>query len=145
MKAFARSSLWATGLALGMAVVPASAQFVKGNEAVRVMADGSKRVETPPIPETSAVNRLKPCLANAGCHPGPWRMVETNEGLVECTEAYARPGACRASSYGTTKTSRLWVVKFRGKWLHCQHPDLKSKCVIMFAPPPANLPYSAVQ
>ena len=28
----------------------ASAQFVKGNEAVKVMPDGKKRVETPPLP-----------------------------------------------------------------------------------------------
>ncbi|RQO53251.1 hypothetical protein DBR47_24355 [Paucibacter sp. KBW04] len=128
-----------------MIVTPASAQFVKGNEAVQLMPDGSKRVETPPIPKTSAVNRLEPCLANAGCYPGPWQMVESKDGLVECTEAYARPGACRASSYGKTKTSRLWIVKSQGRWIQCQYPDLKSKCVVMFAPPPANLPYPAVQ
>lgn len=123
----------------------ASAQFVKGNEAVTVSADGSKQVETPPMPATGPARRSKPCLANAGCHAGSWLMVETSEGLVECTEAYARPGTCRKSTYGTTKASRLWVLKSKSLWLQCQFPDLGSKCVNMFARPPANLPYSALQ
>ena len=39
----------------------ASAQFVKGNEAVKVMPDGKKRVETPPLPSvpiTAAPNSI---------------------------------------------------------------------------------------
>ncbi len=72
-------------------------------------------------------------------------MVETREGLVECTEVFAREGTCRPSSYGTTKLSRIWVLKTGGQWLQCQLPDLGSKCVKVFAPPPTNLPYSAVQ
>ena len=121
------------------------AQFVKGNEAVTVMADGSRRVETAPLPSTGPAQKSKPCKANAGCHAGSWHMVETADGLQECTEAYARPGTCRPSSYGSTKFSRLWVVKAGGTWLQCQYPDLHSKCVNMFARPPANLPYDAVQ
>lgn len=123
----------------------AAAQFVKGNEAVTATADGSRKVETPPLPATGPARNSKPCAADAGCHAGPWHMVETIVGLQECTEAYARPGTCRASSYGTTKRSRLWVVKSKGAWLQCQYPDLGSKCVNMFARPPANLPFDAVQ
>ena len=123
----------------------AQAQFVKGNEAVKVMADGSRRVETPPLPATGPIRNTKPCLASAGCNAGPWHMVETSDGLAECTEAYARPGTCRSSSYGTTKLSRLWVVKIESNWLQCEYPDLGSKCVNMFARPPANLPFDAVQ
>lgn len=121
------------------------AQFVKGNEAVKVMPDGSKRVETAPLPTTGPVRSSKPCEATAGCNAGSWHMVETTDGLLECTEAYARPSTCRASSYGSTKLSRLWVVKSGGNWLQCQYPYLGSKCVNMFARPPANLPYDAVQ
>lgn len=131
--------------AFGFGPSAAFAQFVKGNEAVKVMADGSKHVETAPLPATGPIRSTKPCLANAGCHAGSWHMVETAEGLLECTEAYARPGTCRASTYGSTKLSRLWVVKSGGKWLQCQYPDLGSKCVNMFARPPANLPFDAVQ
>jgi hypothetical protein len=129
------------------ALVPlaAHAQFVKGNEAVRVMTDGSKQVESPPLPTTSSFQSTKPCLASAGCNAGPWLMVETSQGLKECTEAYARAGSCRDSSYGKAKVSRLWVVKSGGNWLQCQYPDLGSKCVNMFARPPANLPFDAVQ
>ena len=118
----------------------AQAQFVKGNEAVTVTAAG-KKVETPPVPASVS----KVCGANANCHAGSWRMVETESGLVECTEPWARPGSCRASSYGVQKLPRLWVVKRGRDWLQCQYPDLGSKCVPMFARPPANLPFDAVQ
>ena len=121
------------------------AQFVKGNEAVKVMPDGSKRVETPPIPATGPASKSKPCAAAENCHGGAWLMLETKDGLVECTDAYARPGTCRASTYGTTKLMRLWVVRSGDNWLQCQLPDLASKCVNMFARPPANLPYPAAQ
>ena len=116
----------------------AFAQFVKGNEAVKMMADGSKRVETPP---TAGALLARPCPAvESGCSGGGWKMVETTEGLMECTELYARPGTCRASTYGTEKRSRLWIVKGNAKWLHCQYPDMASKCVSI-----KSLPFSAVQ
>ena len=132
-------------VAITLAATTASAQFVKGNEAVKVTADGKKQVETPPLPTTGPARSTKPCAAAEKCHGGAWLMVETNDGLVECTEAYARPGACRTSTYGTTKLLRLWVVKSGGTWLQCQLPDVASKCVNMFARPPANLPYPAAQ
>jgi len=133
------------GIALSALSTAPFAQFVKGNEAVKMMPDGSKRVETAPLPTTGPIRSSKLCGANAGCNAGSWHMVETVDGLLECTEAYARPSTCRASSYGSTKLSRLWVVKSGGNWLQCQYPDLGSKCVNMFARPPANLPYDAVQ
>jgi hypothetical protein len=116
----------------------ASAQFVKGNEAVKVMPDGSKKVETPPLP---SVPLGSPCPAvQAGCAGGGWLMVETAEGLMECTEIYARSRTCRASTYGTEKRSRLWIVKTKSQWMQCQYPDLAGKCVST-----KSLPVSAVQ
>lgn len=116
----------------------ANAQFVKGNEAVKVLSDGSKRVETPPLP---AGTLGPPCAAsNPACTASGWRMVETGDGIRECTEIYARPGTCRPSTFGTEKRPRLWIVKARGQWMQCQLPDLGSKCVSTKA-----LPYSAVQ
>ena len=116
----------------------AHAQFVKGNEAVKVMADGSKKVETPPLPTASLA---APCPAErAGCAGSGWRMVETTAGLRECTEIYARPGTCRPSTFGTEKRTRLWIVKTGGQWMQCQRPDLGSKCVSTKA-----LPFSEVQ
>ena len=131
--------------ALTVSSTESFAQFVKGNEAVKAMPDGTKRIETPPLPTTGPTRATKPCAAAEKCHGGAWLMVETRDGLVECTEAYARAGSCRASSYGTTKLMRLWVVKSGDNWLQCQLPDVASKCVNMFARPPSNLPYPAVQ
>jgi hypothetical protein len=128
-------------LASLVALSAANAQFVKGNDAVKLSSSGAPRVETPPLPPSKP--RL--CAADAGCHPGPWHMVETTDGLKECTEPYARPSTCRVSSYGTKKLSRLWIAKRGSTWLWCQYPDLASKCVDMNARPSANLPYDAVQ
>jgi hypothetical protein len=130
-------------LALLVASTSPMAQFVKGNEAVKVMPDGTRKVETPP--SSAAASKAKPCAANAGCHPGPWHMVETIDGLRECTEPFARPTTCRDSTYGSEKLSRLWVAKRGAMWLWCQYPDLGKKCVDMNARPPLNLPVSAVQ
>ncbi len=124
----------------GLVSLSASAQFVKGNEAVRSTAKG-KSIETPPVPASVG----KVCAANAKCYAGSWHMVETEAGLVECTEAFARAGSCRTSTYGAEKLRRLWVVKKGQTWLQCQYPDLGSKCVELFARPPANLPYDALQ
>lgn len=131
--------------ALVLTATCASAQFVKGNEAVKVMPDGTRKVETPPLPTTGPIRSTKPCAADEKCHGGAWLMVETKDGLVECTEAYARPRTCRKSTYGETKLLRLWVVSMDGKWLQCQRPDTSSKCVDMFARPPGNLPFPATQ
>jgi hypothetical protein len=125
-------------VAITFASAPAMAQFVKGNEAVRVMPDGTKKVETPPLPSTTLA---APCDADKpACTASGWRMVETADGLRECTEIYARPGTCRSSTFGTEKRPRLWIVKTRGQWMQCQFPDIGSKCVSTKA-----LPYSAIQ
>ena len=137
-------SLLCAAVLLGI-TASVSAQFVKGNDAVKILPNGTKTVKTAPIPSTGPASRSKPCRADAGCHAGPWHMVETPTGLLECTEAYARPGTCRKSTYGAEKRSRIWVVKSGNTWLQCQLPDLGSKCVDMFARPPANLPFDAVQ
>lgn len=118
----------------------ASAQFVAGNEAVHITTNGPQ-VDQPPTP-------TKPpplCGANARCHAGAWRMVETSSGLMECTEPWAREGSCRTSTYGAQKLRRVWVVRRDGEWLQCQYPDLGSRCAPMRARPPANLPADALQ
>ena len=127
-------------IAMALPSAEALAQFVKGNEAVTTTSAGRK-VETPPVPASVG----KVCAAAANCHAGAWHMVETAAGLLECTEPYARPTTCRPSTYGAQKLPRLWIVKTRTIWRWCQYPDLGSKCVDMFARPPANLPYDAVQ
>ena len=116
----------------------ASAQFVKGNQAVKVMPDGTKKVETP---STAGALLTKACPAgDPACTGGGWKMVETAAGLMECTEVYARPGTCRASTYGAEKRSRVWVVKTGAEWKHCTLPDLSKGCVSI-----KSLPSPAVQ
>lgn len=116
----------------------ATAQFVKGNEAVTTLPDGTRRVETPPLPKGTMP---APCpAATPACAGSGWRMVETNDGLQDCTEIYARPTTCKPSTFGKEPRSRLWIVKFNGRWMQCQHPDIKSRCVST-----TSLPYSAVQ
>lgn len=124
-------------LALTLAAIlaaPAHAQFVKGNEAVTTRGDGSRTVETPPLPTAT----LGPaCQAgNPGCASRGWLMLETSEGLRECTEYYARPGTCKASTFGSEKRPRLWIVKVKGEWMQCPTPNVGSACVSVKALPP---------
>jgi len=114
------------------------AQFVKGNEAIFTKSDGSRQVATPPLPSATLG---PPCKAeNPACTSRGWLMVETAAGLQECTEYYARPGTCRASTFGSEKRPRLWIVKLKGEWFQCQQPDIASKCISLKA-----LPTSIVQ
>lgn len=125
-------------IALALTTSAASAQFVQGNEAVRVMADGTQKVEVPPLPSVALGS---PCPANkAGCAGGGWKMLESDSGLVECTEVFARPTTCRPSTYGAEKRSRAWIVKVKGQWVQCAQPDISGKCVSL-----KSLPVSAVQ
>jgi hypothetical protein len=122
-------------ICVSMAGQPALSQRVAHNEAL--MGDAT-------VP--AAPGSLTPlCRTDAACHAGAWYMVETETGLLECTEPYARPGTCRSSTYGSQKLPRVWVVKHGGRWLWCQYPDLASRCAQLFARHPANLPFSAVQ
>ena len=124
--------------ALALASASSMAQFVKGNEAVKVMPDGTKKVETPPLP---AATLGTPCPATkSGCAGGGWKMLESADGLVECTEVFARPGTCRSSTYGAEKRSRAWIVKVKGEWAQCERPDISGKCVSL-----KSFPISAVQ
>jgi hypothetical protein len=116
----------------------AAAQFVKGNEAVNVMPDGAKKVETPPLPSATLG---APCPASkSGCAGGGWKMLESTAGLVECTEVFARPGTCRPSTYGAERRSRSWIVKVKGQWMQCPLPDVGGTCVSL-----KSFPVSAVQ
>lgn len=116
----------------------ASAQFVKGNEAVRVLPNGTKIVEMPPLPSVSLGT---PCPATkGGCAGGGWKMLETSSGLAECTEVFARATTCRSSTFGKDKRSRVWIVKVKGAWLQCERPEITRRCVSL-----GSLPVSAVQ
>ncbi len=123
---------------LVLASTSASAQFVKGNEAVRILPNGGKQVETPP---TDRALLAKPCPAKEpSCSGGGWKMVETQDGLMECTEVYARPTTCKPSTFGSEKRLRVWVVKTGSEWKHCGAPSLSKGCVSL-----TSLPNPTVQ
>ena len=129
---------WFALIAFALDLSTASAQFVKGNEAVRVMTDDTKKVEVPPLPSVALGS---PCpAAKPGCAGGGWKMLESDLGLVECTEVFARATTCRPSTYGVEKRSRTWIVKVKGQWVQCAQPDISGKCVSL-----KSLPVSAVQ
>lgn len=130
---------WLAILAMALVTAtPAHAQFVQGNEAVTVLPDGHRKVDLPPMPR----NGLPPLCPheNPVCAKGGWMMVETPQGLQECTDIQARSGACRPSTYGKQKLYRRWIVKAKGHWLQCEWPSLDNRCVSLTA-----LPYRAMQ
>lgn len=117
----------ATLATIAQTAAGAHAQFVKGNEAVTHLPNGGVSVETPPLPKATLG---RPCPAlDPTCTATGWLMVETKEGIRECTEFYARPGTCRASTFGAEKRPRLWIIKSKGQWLQCERPSLESTCV----------------
>lgn len=116
----------------------ASAQYVKGNEAVRLMPNGTTAVDVPLLPRVSLG---APCpAAKPGCAAGGWKMLEGADGLLECTEVFARPTTCRPSTFGKEKRSRVWIVKVKGAWMQCAEPTISNRCVSL-----TKLPVSAVQ
>jgi len=116
----------------------APAQFVKGNEAVKALPDGTTRVEVPPTPSVSLGS---PCPATKpGCTGGGWKMLEGGSGLMECTEIFVRATTCRPSTFGIEKRSRAWIVKVNDQWMQCPRPRIDTHCVGI-----KSFPISAVQ
>ena len=63
-------------VALALAGASSMAQFVKGNEAVKVMPDGTKKVETPPLPPATLA---APCSADKpACTASGWGKAFAN-------------------------------------------------------------------
>ena len=118
----------------------------QGNEAVQLMPDGTKRVETPPLPTTGPI-QVDQALRRGRELPW-WRLAdafETQDGLLGARKRTRDRAPAVRIDHGTTRLLRLWVVKSGGAWLQCQLPDIASRCVNMAARPPANLPYPAVR
>ncbi len=110
--------------------------YAEGNEAVGKEAAGNRKVELPPAP----VGRSgKPQLLNPTPMPvtssGFVYMIETNDGLTECSHADIRSGECQPSTIGTKKRSRIWVVKRNAKWWLCGSPARSAEC---YDPPAYN-------
>ena len=75
-------------LAIAVVCTGASAQFVKGNEAVKVMPDGTKKVETPPLPSTTLG---APCAADKpACTASGWLLGRGGGGQRVCGHGMLR-------------------------------------------------------
>ena len=142
-----KSSSHVLGLSTPVLVTSrAATQFVNDTEAVILRPGASKRAETRPRPATGSVSTLKAPMANPTCNAGPWLMVETSDGLVECTEVSARGEARRKSAYRAIKATRLWMVRPGAVWLQRQCPNIGSTRANILARRRANLtPYTVRQ
>ena len=115
----------------------ARAQLVAGDEAVKVLVEGPKGVETPPLPKASPAG---PCSAdNPTCTPSNRLRVEPRGGQQERIAFHARPGTCWGTSYGDEKRHRRWMVKRQGQRMQRQRPDVTGTCVSAKALPTINV------
>ena len=98
-----------------------------GNEAVQIV-NGKRVVEAPPLTATAqryvkGGAKLPPPSA-----AGEVFMIESPEGLVECSGTYLSGTGCVPSTLGKTKRPRFWTVKLNGVWVHCDSRAPSRKC-----------------
>ena len=126
------SSLAMVALALAAATGqrPSSSRATRPSRSCPTARRRSRHLQQPALCSRSRAPQPNRHVSGDG-----WKMVETKEGLMECTEIYARPTTCRPSTYGSEKRSRVWVVKVGSEWKHCQYPDIAKGCVSIKALP----------
>lgn len=113
------------------ASAPSAAQAALGptvayNEAVRVV--GGKRVVQ--LPPPSKYTPPGWSVTKPGNHYGgssPY-MVETVDGLMQCTVPFYHPVGCEPSTYGTQRKLRTWIVLREGQWEGCIGIDQPKRC-----------------
>ena len=121
-------------LLVSLAAISAERYLPEGNEIFYIDKEGVKRIMLPPplIDRTGkrVVPKAKPLDKAVYLY-----MIQTFDGLIECSEPAIEQGACRPSSIGNYVSYRTWVVRRSGKWLHCDGPSRQAKC---WAPPAQN-------
>ena len=121
-------------LLVSLAAISAERYLPEANEIFTTDKDGVKRIMLPPVPVDRngkrVVAKAKPLAAAVYLY-----MIQTFDGLIECSEPAIEQGACRPSSIGNYVSYRTWVVRRSGKWLHCAGPAKDAKC---WAPPAQN-------
>ncbi len=133
------------------------------NEAVKVI-DGVRHVQLPPLSNDDRVKfsvSLPPEKKTAETPQQAWLqgikwdtpereqqmgwiMVETDEGLVECTDPVYHPNQCRPSTYGQKLLSRTFLVLYRGQWMACVNPakvDKRNGCLRVLQPREGQVPF----
>lgn len=115
----ALAALWASACFAG------SGPTVPYNEAVKVV-NGKRVVQLP---------SRNPYMPDEFVRPidGPYAkqqlfMIETQDGLVQCVMPYVVAKACQASSFGSEKRNRTWVVLKDGEWRGCIGLQAPKQC-----------------
>ena len=98
-------------VAMALAAATVSAQFVKGNEAVKVMPDGTKKVETPPVPAPGPASKSngtwlkpRPVYANAQSRSRDPRPVVNRHMGRRSSRAFGSQRRARPGSGASTPT-----------------------------------------
>lgn len=117
-----------------------SATLAFENEAVKVLPDGTRRVELPPGPKRQGFQNIK---RTADPWPAGSRLpsfvIETDKGTVECRVAWIDE-SCRDYLPGRDKRPRAWVMKQNRAWVTCPNRSSSTGCV-----PYYGLPVHALQ
>jgi hypothetical protein len=114
--------------ATGVASEGATAPY---NEAVTIV-NGKRVVDVrtvPPHMRSLLSNFTKPGEGISSTYYG----VETESGLMDCSQAFFHPSICVPSDYGKVIRSREWVVKISGTWQSCIGRTQPIKCIPLVA------------
>lgn len=107
----------------------AAGPTVAYNEAVRIVG-GKRVVELPPLNPYSPKQFVPP----AGSHVlrNHAYMVETPNGLLQCTVPFYAKAGCEPSTYGSVRQRRTWVVLHKGEWKGCIGLDAPKQCRALY-------------
>lgn len=113
------------GLAAMLVAMEAAAMQ---NEAVRILPDGSRKVELPPGPRHKGFQNFS---RTADPWPAGGRLpsfvIDTERGPLECTMRWV-DNSCRTYVPGRDRRPRAWVLKRQGTWTICPRRDSAARC-----------------
>ncbi len=107
------------------------------NEAVRLV-NGKRVVQLPPLNPYNPKQYVAP--ASSYVMRVQAFMIETQEGLVQCTVPFFAKVGCEPSTFGQVKRSRTWIVLRAGRWDACIGIDKPTKCREIY-PKPGSADY----
>lgn len=110
----------------------AAGPTVAYNEAVRVVA-GKRVVQLPPLNPYNPKQYVAP--ASSYVMRVQAFMIETQDGLVQCTVPFFAKEGCEPSTFGQLKRSRTWIVLREREWQACIGIDKPKKCRAIYPKP----------
>ena len=116
------SALLASAAAIA-AATPLPIRSAEDNEAVHKVQGSPAEVELPPG-SNQHVSRVVPIRDSTVLR----YMIQTNDGLVECSGRVYRIGECAPAGSIKRPAPRQWIVKRHGTWWRCASPSANAKC-----------------